>query len=87
MGITSGDRKRGRVTHARCLTVLAGAALFAFFVPFIPMSGFPVFCWSNGHFGCMGGIVPGPPTIASISYRLFGYGGTSFQGAYRVDWP
>jgi hypothetical protein len=28
----------------------------------------------------------GPPTIAPISYRLFGYGGISFQGVYRVDW-
>jgi len=87
METTSGVRKEGRITRARCLALITGTALFAFFVPFIPMSGFPVFCWSNGNFGCMGGLVPGPPTIASISYRLFGYGGTSFQGSYRVDWP
>jgi len=87
METTSGVREEGRITSARCLALITGAALFAFFVPFIPMSVFPVFCWSNGHFGCMGGIVPGPPTIASISDRLFGYGGTSFQGSYRVDWP
>jgi len=59
---------------------------FAFFVPFIPMSGFPLFCWSNGHFGCVGGIVPGPPAVASIGYRLFGYGGIFFQGEYQVHW-
>jgi hypothetical protein len=67
--------------------VIVGVVAFAFFVPFIPMSGFPFFCWSNGHFGCVGGVVPGPPTIASISFRLFGYGGNFFQGAYQVTWP
>jgi len=71
---------------ALVFAVVLGFAL-AFFFPFIPVSGFPFFCWSNGHFGCMGGVVHGPPTIGSISYWLFGYGGTFAQGIYQVTWP
>jgi hypothetical protein len=67
-------------------TILAAIAVisFAFFAPVAHTTGFPVFCRVITHSTCMGGVVPTPGFLGSLSFWLFGYGGTYYQGTYQV---
>lgn len=56
---------------------------FAFFVPVVYMTSYPVFCTSYGHH-CVGAWLP---LTGSITFWMFGYGGTLLMGAYYVTWP
>lgn len=57
--------------HKKALAIVAGLVLFAFFVPVIYPACYPMICRNQGH-ACVGSCFP---SIGSISYWLFGYGG------------
>ncbi len=65
---------------------IAALVAFAFFVPAVNVT-FPVLdslscILTQGH-PCMGGALP---VTGSITFWLFGFGGSILSGEYRVNW-
>ncbi len=61
--------------------VIVAVLAFAFFVPVVYMTSYPVFCFKYGHH-CVGLWLP---LTGSISYWLSGYGGTYYNNGYGVQ--